>query len=132
MKTLKRSKPATPQDKFYEATILLPHLVADVSLDRKFPGRTPEQREWFVNFVEWWVRFFHANNPKWKRFIESNHRNQLYVWTDHWAEALALDPEEFIKRHQEANAASTDFEWMPGGLLTSSWPDSFIALDDAT
>ena len=50
------------------------------------------------------TRWFHANNAKWKRSLESKGnagRDQLYVWVNHWLDAYLLDPERYQTQHPE-------------------------------
>jgi hypothetical protein len=88
---------ATPYDEFIKCG-LLPDVVAGTCCDRR---RLPydDKRAWFIKHVDTWVRWFHANNVKWRRMLDGGNRDQLYVWVNHWLDAYLLDPVMYQERH---------------------------------
>jgi len=96
--------PPTTREHFEACTPIMPGVIAETCLGRRQHTLTPAQAAWFVRHVDVWTRWFHANNPKWKRSLESKSnagRDQLYVWVNHWLDAYLLDPERYQAQHPE-------------------------------
>lgn len=99
---LTRHRPPTSRKRFEQRTPIMPDVVAQACLEQRRHDLTPAQAEWFVRHVDVWTRWFHANNAKWKRSLESDGnqgRDQLYVWVNHWLDAYLLDPRRYQDRH---------------------------------
>ena len=95
-------RPPTAREHFEAATPIMPDVVAETCLAARDHTLTAEQYKWFVEHVDVWTRWFHANNAEWKRSLESEGnqgRDQLYVWVNHWLDAYLLDPERYQRQH---------------------------------
>jgi hypothetical protein len=94
--------PPTPQKEFEERTSIMPDVVARTCIGRLDHSLNAEQVEWFVHHVDVWTRWFHANNAKWRRKLDSRDnagRDFLYTFAEHWAAAYVLNPIRYQRRH---------------------------------
>ena len=85
-------QPPTPSADFERLTGLLPDLVAETVLSRVGHSLSDDQVKWFVNHADMWTRWFHANNARWRRSLQSNGnagRDRLYDFVKHWLLAIA-------------------------------------------
>lgn len=96
-------KQPTPLTTFERRTSLAIDVIASTVLLQKSPQHRvgcPTDETRFIRLCDRWVRWFHANNPKWRRKLEGDHgREWCYGWIGHWADSLLLDPKRFWKRH---------------------------------
>ena len=59
---------------------------------------------WFRQHADTWVRWFHANDPKWRAWLNGKRKridppSQLLIWFDHWLKAYSLNPDAYQKSH---------------------------------
>ena len=93
----------TTSEIFAAKTSLLIHVQVDMVLAEKPHDLTPEQVAWFIDHCEWRFRYFHANNPRWRKWLEDRNRSidprdQCRVWIRHWRDAYVLDPARYQQR----------------------------------
>ena len=91
---------ATSHETFMDRTAIVPEVVAQTVLESKEHNLSEEDAKWFCSFSSWWIRWFFANKPNWKKNLESeNGRDESYMWIDHWAGAFIHDPKTFRVIH---------------------------------
>ena len=94
--SMPKYKPATPWAKFEKKTALLPGVVAERCIEDRGLDRHDPKWDWFVEHVECYVRWLHANKPDWKRKLEGRDpRDFVYGFVNHWLDAYLHDPEKF-------------------------------------
>ena len=59
---------------------------------------------WFTAYCDQRFRYFHANNPRWRKWLEDRDRridprDQCKVWIRHWLTAYVLDPAGYQERY---------------------------------
>jgi hypothetical protein len=100
----------TSPDEFDKGTaLMLDVLFEDVANEdshqsqefRKLPA---SDRDWFQKYCDKWVRYFHANDPKWRTWLEGRNpridqRAQVKVWFRHWLAGYVINPDRY---HQQA------------------------------
>ncbi len=92
------SQPPTPQEKFIEATSLaLTMLIADAVVSFYPAFLSHYNARWFQNHCDFRIRYLHANDEQWKKWLESRDptidpRDQIGVWVKHWFQAFNNDP----------------------------------------
>ena len=92
-------KPPTDTGIFERRTSLMPEVIAEQFVAAS--GLSDAQVSWFVRHVDLRTRWLHANNPRWKRWLESEGnkgRDQLYVFAEHWASAYRKNPDMYEAR----------------------------------
>ena len=101
----KLCKPPTPKSHF-EMRALCPTIIASFAItDAQTRAKKPvseQDQEWFINQAETWVRWFHANNPKWRKKLdrESNDdRDFVLAFVNHWADAFVKHPGVYKSQH---------------------------------
>ena len=101
----KQHKPPTPQS-YFEMRALCPEIVASSAITdaqaRAKKAVNEQDQVWFINQAETWVRWFHANNRKWRNKLEresNNDRDFVLVFLNHWADAFVRNPNTYKKRH---------------------------------
>lgn len=106
-KRLKVFRNATPDSTFFANCAIEPDLIAmDVLDDRGADGLIPgRQYDWFVDFAQQWTRYLHANNRKWRSFLEDNERDMLYGFMCEWADSFLDDPDKFMDRFSMSRIA---------------------------
>jgi hypothetical protein len=93
----------TPSEIFEKRTSILPRVIARTCIDQREHHLSADAVQWFVDHTDAWVRWFHANNAKWRRLLESDRgRDQLYVWVNHWLDAFQSDIERYRQKHPVA------------------------------
>ena len=101
----KMCKPPTPKLHF-EKRALCPEIAASIAITdaqvRAKKAASEPDREWFVEQAETWVRWFHANNPQWRRKLEresNDDRDFVLAFLNHWADAFVQNPDAYKSRH---------------------------------
>jgi len=101
----KLCKPPTPKLHFQRRAIC-PEFIASCAItdaqDRAKKGVSEQDRKWFIQQAETWVRWFHANNLKWRKKLErksNEDRDFVLAFVNHWAGAFVRNPEAYKKRH---------------------------------
>ena len=101
----KLCKPPTPKLHF-ESRALCPAIIASLAIDdaesRANKSVSEQDQAWFIQHAETWVRWFHANNPKWRKKLdrESNDdRDFVLAFANHWANAFVQNPAVYKKCH---------------------------------
>lgn len=104
-------KPPTAPDVFEDRTSLMLDVVIDTIVERaSYDHRKATQQEklpvsdedmaYFRTHSATWVRWFHANDPKWRRKLNGNGgRDMVYMFVTHWLEAFLNDPDSYRVRH---------------------------------
>ena len=88
---------------FLETTSLLVDVLVEAVLAETTPALTPAQVTWFTAYCDQRFRYFHANNPRWRKWLENRDpridpREQCKVWIRHWLAAYVLDPVGYQER----------------------------------
>ncbi len=96
--------PPTPAPEFIRATSLQVEIIAltCVTESEAADNLTDDQGAWFVVHCDHWVRWFYANNAKWRRKLRSRGnagRDYVYTFVNHWLTAYCKDPALYQKRH---------------------------------
>jgi hypothetical protein len=92
----------TPQDVFLQQTSLDPAFIANVVISDRPTNFTEEEKQWFIEHTDKWVRWFHANNPKWTESLngpENKGRDLLWMFINHWADAYEHNRKKYQKQH---------------------------------
>ncbi len=89
---------------FLERTSLLVNVLVGAVLAEKPHALTPAQAAWFTTYCDRRFRYFHANNPRWQKWLEDRDpnidpRDQCKVWIRHWLAAYVLDPVGYQERY---------------------------------
>jgi hypothetical protein len=100
----KTKLPPTPTAEFIRATSLALEIIALTILgDRKAADKlTDDESAWFVIHVDHWVRWFHANDRKWRSKLQGRSnagRDYVYVFVNHWLDAYLKNPAQYQERH---------------------------------
>lgn len=102
--TTTKSKPPTPQSDFADVTSLaLDLLITDV-LKANPAALTAYNTRWFRDHCDLRVRYLHANDPKWKKWLEGREpkidpRDQIGVWLKHWLQAFIGGESDYRLKH---------------------------------
>jgi hypothetical protein len=98
-------KSPTPQ-RHFEMRAICPEVIASFAitdaLARTKNAVSEQDRTWFVEQAETWVRWFHANNRQWRNRLEresDDDRDFVLAFMNHWADAFVRNPEAYKKRH---------------------------------
>jgi hypothetical protein len=88
---------------FLEKTSLLVDVLVEAVVAENSHALTPAQVTWFAAFCDQRFRYFHANNPRWQKWLEDRDRkidprDQCKVWIRHWLAAYVLDPAGYQER----------------------------------
>ena len=101
----KLCKPPTPKLHF-ELRALIPAIIATFAIiDAQVRAKkavSEQDREWFIEQAETWVRWFHANNRQWRKRLEresNTDRDFVLAFLNHWADAFVQNPGTYKKRH---------------------------------
>ena len=101
----KLCKPPTPQ-RHFEMRAICPAILAFCAVTdaqaRAKKAISEQDQEWFTQQAETWVRWFHANNGKWRKKLEresNDDRDFVLAFVNHWADAFVRNPEAYKKRH---------------------------------
>jgi hypothetical protein len=101
----KLCKPPTPKLHF-EMRALCPEIFASLAItDAQARAKKPvgeQDRAWFVDQAETWLRWLHANNPKWRKKLdrESNDdRDFVLAFLNYWADAFVQNPGTYKSQH---------------------------------
>ena len=95
----KTYRPPTPIQDFERVTPLMLEFMTYIILNKKKHFLTEEQSYWFIAHVDLWVRWFHANNSRWRRRLENDGRDWMCMWIEHWRDAYLHDPEHYRNNH---------------------------------
>ena len=98
-------KPPTPK-RHFDMRAICPEIIGSLAITdaqaRAKNAVSEQDRAWFIQQAETWVRWFHANNRKWRNRLdrESNDdRDFVLAFVNHWADAFVRNPEAYKKRH---------------------------------
>jgi hypothetical protein len=101
----KLCKPPTPQ-RHFEMRAICPEIIASTAIidaqARAKNAVSEQDRAWFIQHAETWVRWFHANNRKWRNKLEresNDDRDFVLVFVNHWADAFLRNPDAYKCRH---------------------------------
>jgi hypothetical protein len=101
----KLCKPPTPKGHF-EMRAICPEIIASsVIIDaqaRVKKSVSEQDRTWFIQQAGTWVRWFHANNRKWRNRLEresNDDRDFVLVFMNYWADTFVRNLEAYKKRH---------------------------------
>ena len=94
-------KPPTPKLHF-EMRAICPDIIAFSAIidaqARVKKAVSERDQEWFIHQAETWVRWFHANNRKWRGKLEresNDDRDFVLAFVNHWADAFLRSPEAY-------------------------------------
>ena len=95
---------------FLETTSLLVDVLVEAVLAETTPALTPAQVTWFTAHCDQRFRYFHANNPRWRKWLEDRDpridpRDQCKVWIRHWLAAYVLDPVGYQERYESGESS---------------------------
>jgi hypothetical protein len=101
----KLCKPPTPK-RHFESRALCPAIIASLAIAdaqvRASKSLTDQDQAWFIQQAETWVRWFHANNPKWRKKLEresNEDRDFVSQFVNHWADFFVQNPDAYKNRH---------------------------------
>jgi hypothetical protein len=101
----KLCKPPTPKLHF-ETRALCSEIIASLAItDAQVRARkavSEEDQAWFIQQAETWVRWFHANNPQWRKRLEresNGDRDIVSRFVNHWADAFVQNPGVYKSQH---------------------------------
>ena len=88
---------------FLEKTSLLVDVLVGAVLAEKPHVLTQAQVTWFAACCDQRFRYFHANRPDWRKWLEDRDpkidpRDQCKAWIRHWLAAYVLDPAGYQHR----------------------------------
>ena len=102
---IKLRKPPTPKHHF-ESRAICPKIITSIAIAeahaRAKKSVSEQDREWFVEQAETWVRWLHANSLKWRKKLDrenNDDRDFLLAFLNHWADAFVSDPQTYEQRH---------------------------------
>lgn len=75
--------------------------VADVQRE-KGVQLDPNDVHWFVEHVDTWIRWMHANKPVWRKKLEreeNKDRDFILTFVRHWSEAFVQNPVRYKQQH---------------------------------
>ena len=92
--------------------VLVEHAAAKADQSWPYPSDrllTPAQVAWFIAHCDQRFRYYHANNPKWRKWLEDRNsridpRNQCKVWIRHWLAAYVKDSARYETEHRACPA----------------------------
>jgi hypothetical protein len=98
------AKRPTDPNIFLEKTCLILDCLLQQIRDADPDDLAPDAVEWFLRHCNLRIRWFHANNRKWRAWLEGEHkridpREQCKVWMRHWLAAYRQNPEDYRSRH---------------------------------
>jgi hypothetical protein len=90
-------KPATKPAVFEDRVMLLPYVVAETVLGARGMDPYSPEGQWFIAYVDGYVRWLHANKPDWKKKLEKSRdpRPFVYGFVRHWLDAYEQNPRRF-------------------------------------
>jgi|ERR1019366_3234526 hypothetical protein len=101
----KLCKPPTPK-RHFETRALCPAIIASLAIaDAESRAKKPvseQDREWFIQQAETWVRWFHANSRQWRMKLEresNGDRDFVSRFVSHWACAFVKNPGTYKSQH---------------------------------
>jgi hypothetical protein len=101
----KLCKPPTPK-RHFEMRAICPEIIASFAITdaqaRAKKAVSERDRAWFIMQAEAWVRWFHANNRKWRGKLKrgsNDDRDFVLAFANHWADAFVRNPEAYKRRH---------------------------------
>jgi hypothetical protein len=128
----------TTADVFLKKTSLLVDVLVEAVLAEKSHALTPAEVTWFAAHCDQRFRYFHANNLRWRKWLEDcdpriDPRDQCKVWIRHWLAAYVLDAAGYrercascpacgnaLERHDNRNDGCTWRECAACGLKSES------------
>jgi hypothetical protein len=101
----KLCKPPTPK-RHFEMRAICPEIIAASAISdaqaRAKKGVCEPERAWFIQQAETWVRWFHANNRRWRKKLEresNDDRDFVLAFMNHWSDAFLRNPDTYRRRH---------------------------------
>jgi hypothetical protein len=98
-------KPPTPK-RHFEMRAICPEIIASSAITdaqgRAKNALSEPEGVWFIQQAETWVRWFHANNRKWRKALEresNGDRDFVLAFVNHWADAFVRNPNTYKRRH---------------------------------
>ncbi len=96
----------TAPDAFANATALILDIFLDKVLTDTPHALSAAQVEWFRSHCDRRFRWFHANRPEWRKWLENRNpnidpRDQCVVWIRHWLAAYMIDPALYQQRSKQ-------------------------------
>ena len=100
-----QSTAITSPEAFGTATALVLDFFTGKALNETPHDLSREQVEWFREHCDRRFRWYHANNPAWRKWLENRDpridpRDQCMVWIRHWLQSYLLDPQMYRQRHE--------------------------------
>jgi len=94
----------TTQKQFDKLTSLNLYLLIDDIVQYKLLAFSTEDIDWFTKHTENRIRYMHATNKRWKKWLENklksiDPRDQCKVWIRHWTEAFKKNPKIYKEIH---------------------------------
>lgn len=91
-------------DVFLDKTSLLVDVIVEAVLAERPHALTPTEVTWFTAYCDQRFRYFHATNPRWRKWLENGDwkidpRAQCKVWIRHWLAAYVLAPAGYQERY---------------------------------
>ena len=101
---VRKMKPATKPATFEKRVVLLPHVVAETVLMERGWDPASSDAEWFIEYVDHYIRWLHANKRDWKKRLEKSPdpRPFVYGFVNHWLDAYEKNPVRFQQRAKAA------------------------------
>jgi hypothetical protein len=101
----KLCKPPTPRNHF-DCRAICPEIIASLAITdaqvRAKKSVSDQDRAWFIQQAETWVRWLHANNRRWRKRLDresSEDRDFVLVFVNHWADSFLVNPDTYKRRH---------------------------------
>jgi hypothetical protein len=109
----KLCKPPTPK-RYFEMRALCPEIIASLAITdaqaRAKKAISEQDRAWFIDHAETWVRWFHANSLKWRKKLDRENdddRNFVMAFLNHWADAFVSAPPKPTRADTPTSANET-------------------------
>lgn len=93
----KKYKAPTKPSVFEKKVVLLPRVVAETVLMERGADPYAPEGQWFVEYVDKYVRWLHANKANWKKKLEKGRdpRPFVYGFVRHWLDSYEQNPRRF-------------------------------------
>lgn len=97
----------TPKEYFNNNPLVFDIIVKNaldnaISNQKPYFARSKLVNLWFLNYAETRLRWLHANNKAWKKWIEKAdeiNRDTIIEFCNHWARAFNKNPETYMEKH---------------------------------
>ena len=101
----KLCKPPTPKSHF-DRRAICPVIIASLAITdaqtRAKKAVNEQERAWFIQQAEAWVRWFHANNRQWRKKLDrenNDDRDFILAFVNHWADAFVKNLGTYKSQH---------------------------------